>query len=152
MNKNLKIFILFILAFLLSQSIQLKAQKNSLLTSNFSKYGYAISYNRCVAQSLSDKTQAEIEHECARLSFEEKRKEMETKVKKIVSFYEKSNRKGEAEKFTKSQNNFMYFLNKYGELYAFQFLRTYPYHFYGSMIDLINLRLSHLEILSNELQ
>ncbi len=136
-------FILFILAFLLNHSSQAEAQTDTHLY----KYGYPKSYERCIEQPISGKTQAEIEHDCARLSFEEKQKEMETKVNKLVSIYEKSNRRSELDKLRTLQNNFMSFLKTYGELHASSFLRTYPYHFYGSRIDLINLRLSHLEIL-----
>ncbi|MBX9620443.1 MAG: C12orf4 family protein [Alphaproteobacteria bacterium] len=153
-----------LLSLLCFNNFCLASEKNEELNYVYNQYehGYPKTYQACIAQSLKEKNQAEIEHICAQESFEIKLKDLDSAFHNVAALYKKwiqtsndqeikKNWENRLQNLQTSQKRFAIFLKEYGKSYAFPFLRLYPYHFYGSMIDLINIRILHLEILLREL-
>jgi len=132
------------------------------------KYEFdASSLTRCIDEEEKlmnmkrTKTFAEIEGGCIKKAFLEKKVELDTlfqkivlekkqEIKKLMSNPEESERvkifTKRVEELIENQRQFNIFVENYGKKCAEPYLRAYRYHYYGSMFDLLNLRIKHLKI------
>lgn len=113
------------------------------------EYAFGEGYQQCIKTNYNEKntTLAEVENTCAREIYLTQLKKLDAIIEKIKSSdsftdFQKKNIRYQNEDFLK-------FVEQYGQANADAFLRTNPYHKYGSMIDLINLKMKHLLIILN---
>ncbi|MDR2598580.1 MAG: ankyrin repeat domain-containing protein [Holosporales bacterium] len=100
---------------------------------------------------LAGKTLAEIEHERYKLEYARKKYELKCAVELLIESY-RANFKNDKikqshiKKIQEQEQNFENFITSYAEQNASLYLRSYPYHYYGTLTDMINLRIRHLVI------
>ncbi|GEM_PF-5068873 len=121
-------------------------------------YDYTSAFAKCIPLELHDQTLAEHEHDCARQYYEAKKDEMNTLFAQVSAAYEervKENptemNKAQLDKLMTSQQQFTKLVKKNAKLSNAAFIKDYPYHYYGTMTDYINLRVKHLNNLKKEL-
>lgn len=121
-------------------------------------YEYTADFAKCIPANLDDTSMAEQEHDCARKFYEAKKEEMNTLFSEVSAIYEERAKdhpnamaKTQLEKFMNSQEQFAKFVKKNSKWTNAAFVRDYPYHYYGTMTDYINLRVKHLKNLKKEL-
>ncbi len=123
-------------------------------------YGYSRSTFDNTTEQLPQKTPAQVEHENAEEAYNEIKTELDILYAQCVKDFErmisaaqdksqKKNLKKRLVFFQKSQKDFIKSVHRYGNTWGNFFGgRSFAYHRYGSMIDMIRLRIRHLKTLA----
>jgi hypothetical protein len=121
---------------------------------NHEIYSYAlqpIDLKEITDTELAGKTFAEVENERYREKYERKMYELKRVFGLFVEFY-RTNFKNDRttqdriKTIQKQEQDFENFIKSYAEKNASLYLRSVPYNYYGSLIDMIDLRIKHLKI------
>jgi hypothetical protein len=98
-------------------------------------------------------TFAECERKCYEAQYVKKKNELKDVYNEFVEKYQKVCRtdhpqlaEERLQKMAEQEYDFERFLNLYAEKNACLYCRSSAYHYYGSLIDMINLRIKHLKI------
>ncbi|MDR1488804.1 MAG: hypothetical protein LBI26_03645 [Holosporales bacterium] len=98
---------------------------------------------------------AEFERNYYKDQYEKKLKELDEVYNKFIKTYKKNMESGSISQseteiaigtLNESQKNFQNFAEKYGSENSFIYMRSYPYNYYGALLDILNLRIKHLKI------
>lgn len=125
---------------------------------NAHHYDFTGDFARCVPNGTTDEPLHEQEHECARKFYESKKDQLNTAFAEVAAIYEKRSKdhpsdmtREQLEKLMDSQQQFLKWVKKNSKLSNAAYVNDYPYHYYGTMTDYINLRLKHLANLKREI-
>lgn len=123
-------------------------------------YGLEKHCHACVSKEeyhllAKTKTRAQIENECQKIVFKAKQNEMDVLFQKIITSLIKMSKEGKIkgqqnkiiDSLIETQKQFTSFVGLYAKKNAEQYLRTYSYHYFGAMFDLVNMRIKHLTML-----
>lgn len=122
-------------------------------------YDYTADFANCVPSDPQDQTINEHEHDCARRIYEAKKDRLNTLFSEVSEIYEQRAKEHPSEmtreqldKLMSSQQQFVKWVKKNSKLTNAGLDRDYPYHYYGTMTDYINLRMKHLQNLKREIK
>lgn len=138
---------------------------NKILKNNLSnavingKHQYTIQQvdiNAVSSRELAGKTFAEYETSYYKDQYEKQKTELKRTFSQFLELYRKKVEKckikdDRLQKMQELESNFENFIEFYAEQNADLYLRSYPYHHYGALIDMINMRIRHLKIHTEEL-
>jgi len=118
------------------------------------KHQYAIqqiNLNTIDAKELAGKTSAEYEASRYKNLYEKRKIELKRTFDQFVELCKKNAEKNTThddrlQKMQKLESDFEKFMEDYAEKNADLYLRSHSYHHYGSLIDMINMRIKHLQI------
>jgi hypothetical protein len=128
------------------------------VASNEGHYDFTSAYATCIPGDASDKTLAEHQHDCAYEHYKDKKEELENLYTEVAALYQDQAKryptemhKAQLDKLMSSQEHFLKFVKWNAKMSNAAYTNNYPYHYYGSMTDYINLRIKHLNNLREEL-
>jgi hypothetical protein len=110
-----------------------------------------IDLNTVSDKELAGKTFSEYESSCYKDQYEKKKSELERTFDQFLELYKKKTEKNKIQddhlqKMQKLEQDFENFIESYAKQNADLYLRSYSYHYYGALIDMINMRIKHLKI------
>jgi hypothetical protein len=120
-------------------------------------YDFTEDFQHCIPKAVDGQTLGEQEHDCAEKIFDEKKEQMDSLFKEVEGLYRNRAEKSpwcskDHNKLITSQNRFNKFIKNNSKLTNMAFARSYPYNYYGTMVDYINVRMKHLKHLMNEMK
>ncbi|MDR1235825.1 MAG: hypothetical protein LBJ96_02350 [Holosporaceae bacterium] len=110
-----------------------------------------INSNTVGDRELAGKTFAEYETSYYKDQYEKQKTELKRTFDQFLELYKKKIEKDKTnddrlQKMQKLEDDFKNFIESYAEQNADLYLRSYSYHHYGVLIDMINMRIKHLKI------
>jgi uncharacterized protein YecT (DUF1311 family) len=124
----------------------------------YQHYDYTNAFIKCIPTDLKDKTLAEHEHDCASSQYKARKEELNRLYSEVSAAYEQRAKdqpstitQKQFDKLQTSQQRFLKFLKNNSKLSNAAFMSSYPYNYYGTMTDYINVRIRHLNNLKREL-
>lgn len=123
------------------------------------QYDFTSAYTACIPNRGDDVSQSEQEHDCAYAQYKERKEELQELYQEVLNLCQarvKQESSGiqqsQLENLIDSQENFRKFLKHNAQLSNAAYTNNYPYNYYGTMTDYINVRMRHLSNLKREIQ
>jgi ankyrin repeat protein len=136
------------------ETARILVRNGARLPRNYEHHRYAlqpVDPAKVTDAELAGKTLAEIEHERYQEAYECKKYELKCAFELLMGFYRTNFKNGKIRQdrirnLQEQEQNFEKFIASYTEKNASLYLRDYPYNYYGTLIDMINLRIKHIMI------